>query len=421
VCDSGNATIRKLSFTGTNWLVSTIAGRAGILGTADGTNTAARFVGPAGIASDPAGTLYVADQGGHSLRQLTPVGTNWVTATIASVGEPCGLDTGGENSLLVTDSYYNVIREATLEGTGWTVNTIAGSGYAGSADGTNTLASFEGPLDIARDSQGNLFVCDLGETVRRITPLGTNWVVNTIGGLGQSEGAADGPNSTARFRWPSGLAVDPRGRVFVSDRGNATIRLGTPVPMVDFAVGSVRTNLDRQTGLFYQQVVVTNISTNILTGLRVSVTSLPARVQLVSATSTNPVSGAPFVEFANSLAPGQALTLTLAYYSATRETPLGTGVFVEAITPSSTAPNTGEAVSIRRALFRPDGYVAVEFDSLSSRRYAIQYSADLSLWAQAQPVVPGNGGRMIWVDTGPPVTASPPSTNRFYRIVLLPE
>jgi hypothetical protein len=180
-------------------------------------------------------------------------------------------------------------------------------------------------------------------------------------------------------------------------------------------------SIDRQTGLFFQQVVVTNISTNLLTGLRVFVTNLSAGVQLISATSTNPVSGAPFVEFANSLASGRALTLTLTYYSATREAPVGAGVSVEAITPSPTAPNTGEAVTLRRAFFRPDGYVGVEFDSLSSRQYAIQYSTDLSLWVQAQPLVPGHGGRMSWVDTGPPMTASLPSRNRFYRIVLLPE
>jgi len=190
---------------------------------------------------------------------------------------------------------------------------------------------------------------------------------------------------------------------------------------VSYLVGSVRTNIDRQTGLFFQQVAVTNISTNLLTGLRVSVTNLPAGVQFVSATSTHPVSGAPFTEFTNSLAPGQALTLTLTYYSVIREARGAIGVSVQAVISSPATLNTGEAVTIRRAFFRPDDYVAVEFDSLSSRRYAIQYSADLSLWAQAQPVVPGNGGRMIWVDTGAPVTASLPSTNRFYRIVLLPE
>jgi hypothetical protein len=100
----------------------------------------------------------------------------------------------------------------------------------------------------------------------------------------------------------------------------------TPMPVpepVSYLVGSVSSNIDRQTGLFLQQIVVTNTSTNILTGLRVFVTHLPAGARLVSATGTNPVSGAEFAECSNSLAPGQALTLTPAYYSATRETPLG--------------------------------------------------------------------------------------------------
>ena len=81
----------------------------------------------------------------------------------------------------------------------------------------------------------------------------------------------------------------------------------------------------------------------------------------------------------------------------------------------------GEPVTIRRTFLRPDGNMGVEFDSLNGRTYAIQYSSDLSMWMQAQSLVVGNGARMIWVDAGPPDTDSPPSGNRFYRIILLPQ
>jgi hypothetical protein len=79
----------------------------------------------------------------------------------------------------------------------------------------------------------------------------------------------------------------------------------------------------------------------------------------------------------------------------------------------------GEIVTLRRTFLRSDSKVAVEFDSLNGRIYAIQYSSDLSLWKQAQSLVSGNGARLIWVDAGPPDTDSLPSSNRFYRVILL--
>src|SRR5205085_1814025 len=66
VADSGNSTIRKISSVGTNWAVTTIAGMPGVIGSADGTNSDARFGlnggGAVGIlAIDNGGNLYLAD------------------------------------------------------------------------------------------------------------------------------------------------------------------------------------------------------------------------------------------------------------------------------------------------------------------------------------------------------------------------
>ena len=75
----------------TNWVVTTIAGLAGSHGGADGTGAAARFFNPFGIAADSAGNLYATDYGSCTIRMLTPgfsAGqTNWTVSTIAgSVG-----------------------------------------------------------------------------------------------------------------------------------------------------------------------------------------------------------------------------------------------------------------------------------------------------------------------------------------------
>ncbi len=77
-------------------------------------------------------------------------------------------------------------------------------------------------------------------TLRKLTALRTNWVVNTIGGLAGSSGATDGTNHAARFAYPQGVAVATNGMVYVADTDNATLRQGEPyaaAQMPAFVVG----------------------------------------------------------------------------------------------------------------------------------------------------------------------------------------
>jgi hypothetical protein len=93
-------------------------------------------------------------------------------------------------------------------------------------------------------------------------------------------------------------------------------------------------------------------------------------------------------------------------------------VRAELFTVAPPPPSVGDELAIRRAYMRPDDRFAVEFDTLAGRTYVVQYSDDLQSWKQAQPVVLGTGGRLIWVDSGPPRTESL-STARHYRLLLL--
>jgi sugar lactone lactonase YvrE len=65
VTDAGNNTIRKIT---SGAVVTTLAGTAGVTGTADGTGPAAKFNSPRGIAVDSNGNLYVADAGNYTVR-----------------------------------------------------------------------------------------------------------------------------------------------------------------------------------------------------------------------------------------------------------------------------------------------------------------------------------------------------------------
>jgi len=100
------------------------------------------------------------------------------------------------------------------------VITLAGSSE-GYADGSGSAAQFSGPLDVAVDAQGNVYVADTANhRIRKITPDGA---VTTLAGSG-TPGNADGPATEARFRGPEEVTVDSAGNVYVADTGNHRIR-----------------------------------------------------------------------------------------------------------------------------------------------------------------------------------------------------
>ncbi len=191
----GGSMIRKVA----GGFVSLLAGHPLFIGSADGVGSDARFTFPEGLTVDQSGNLYVADTRNVTIRKITPQGL---------------------------------------------VTTIAGvpGGY-GSADGIGSAARFNSPMDIAVDSEGNLYVADGGlntmlpanHTIRKITPDG---LVTTMAGLAGIYGSADGVGSAARFDDPDGLAVDGGGNLYVSDRNNLTIRKVTPANVVTTLAGS---------------------------------------------------------------------------------------------------------------------------------------------------------------------------------------
>jgi NHL repeat len=245
VVDHDNNTIRQLTRNGTDWIVTTIAGWGGIRGAVDGTNSDVRFWGPRGIAMDGGGTLYITDASTHIIRKMAHIGTNWVVTTIAGQASNFGFADGTNSNALfnfpfalavdastniyVADFANHAIRKMKPIGTNWVVTTIAGNGTIGSADGTNKQARFNFPAGVALDKDGNLYVSDQSNyTIRKMTPIGTNWVVTTIGGVALAQGTNNGLGTNAHFYKPWGLAADGQGRLFIVDHSNQTIREGVP-------------------------------------------------------------------------------------------------------------------------------------------------------------------------------------------------
>jgi hypothetical protein len=125
----------------------------------------------------------------------------------------------------VTDTANDLIRRVTTAGV---VTTTAGAAeMSGSTDGTVFAARFFGPIGLGVSDDGSIFISDtVNDTIRKISSTG---VVTTLGGVPLTSGSADGVGVNARFSSPQSAALDSANRLFVSDTGNNTIRMGVPV------------------------------------------------------------------------------------------------------------------------------------------------------------------------------------------------
>jgi sugar lactone lactonase YvrE len=142
-----------------------------------------------------------------------------------------GVAVDAAGNLYVADQTNHAIRKITPAGI---VTTLAGTGAAGFVDGTGTAAQFNFPSGVAVDTAGNVYVADYGNhRIRKITPAG---VVTTLAGDGTA-GSANGAGASARFFNPTGVAVDTAGNVYVADFNNNRIRKITPGGTVSTLAG----------------------------------------------------------------------------------------------------------------------------------------------------------------------------------------
>jgi hypothetical protein len=229
VADSGNNTIRKITSAG---LVTTLAGTAGVQGSADGTGAAASFGYPSGLATDSAGNVYVADTDNYAIRKITPAGT--VTTVISGLIGAYGVAIDSAGNFYVPTYWICTVLKVTPAGV---VTTLAGTQYvAGNANGTGTAAGFNAPVSVATDSAGDVYVADtLNDVIRKITPAG---VVTTLAGTADEYGSANGTGTAASFNDPTGVATDSAGNVYVADYYNSTIRKITAAGAVTTLAGT---------------------------------------------------------------------------------------------------------------------------------------------------------------------------------------
>jgi sugar lactone lactonase YvrE len=229
VTDSGNHRIRKIDPAGR---ITTIAGN-GVSGyRGDGGPATAAYLVPGslGLAVDGRCNLYIADF--CRVRKLSPDGTidtvagtgtcgyggDGGPAVSASLNNLGGVAVDAAGNLYIADMANHRIRRVSREGI---IDTVAGNGVEGSSGdgGPATSASFRFPSAVAADSNGNLYIAD--GSLRKVDAHGM------ISTLNEGAGGYGGPVTEA-LKGPEGVAVDSIGNIYIADTNNYRIRKLTP-------------------------------------------------------------------------------------------------------------------------------------------------------------------------------------------------
>jgi trimeric autotransporter adhesin len=207
-----------------------------------GLATSAGLNYPVGVAVDASGNIYIADRYDHRIRMVTK-STGIITtvagdgidgytgdgglATSAGLNYPSDVTVDASGNIYIADSFNHRIRMVT-KSTG-IITTVAGDGqygYAGDG-GLATSAVMNYPIDIAFDASGNIYIADYyNHRIRMVTK--STGIITTVAGDGTDGYKGDGGLATsAGLLYPSDVAVDASGNIYIADRSNHRIRMVT--------------------------------------------------------------------------------------------------------------------------------------------------------------------------------------------------
>lgn len=219
IADGLNNRVRKVDANG---IITTVAGNGNPGSAGDGGLAInANITDPEGVAVDRAGNLYIADTTNSRIRKVTADGLISTVVSNISARSVAFNNTGAMYIGGVT-SVYKLAPGATTP-TLIAGNALGLTGFSGDG-GLATKALFDGPLVVAPDNSGNLYIADrLNSRVRKIDP---NGIVTTVAGNGNYRYSGEGlPVLASTLNYPFGVAVDSTGAVYFSERASNSNRV----------------------------------------------------------------------------------------------------------------------------------------------------------------------------------------------------
>lgn len=233
IADNNNNRIREVVPTGS---ISSIAGTGTAGYNGDGiTATSAELNNPVGVWVDGSGKVYIGDAGNNRIRQISgtyiyTVAGNGVggfagdgsPATAAKINTPAFVTVDGSGNIYFTDDFNQRVREVNASGI---ISTLGGNGnlsFSGDGKPADSAQLFF-PTCIARDATGNTYIADCFN--HRIRKVSTNGIISTFAGNGNWGYGGDGGQATsAELFFPTGVAADASGNIYIADGSNNRIR-----------------------------------------------------------------------------------------------------------------------------------------------------------------------------------------------------
>jgi hypothetical protein len=267
--------VRKVSAAN---MLSTVAGD-GTIGNVNAQGTNAKLGRMDFCASDPTGVVYTGDETNNSIRKIDVAGNVTTLTTIPSNLGLVGVKVGRSGNIYVARGNYidkytstgSLVWRLSSHGTGdvdgdtsivqfalnggieidstekniyvsehrnfsgpnagskikklditsKTLTTIAGDGTTGETNGPALTAKFGWAYTMVLDKTGGLYIAD-GFSSNRIAYLKNGVISTVIGGLGP--GDVDGDPSIAKIQYPTGLALDSQGNLFIGCVGNNKLK-----------------------------------------------------------------------------------------------------------------------------------------------------------------------------------------------------
>ena len=177
-------------------------------------------------------------------------------------------------------------------------------------------------------------------------------------------------------------------------------------------------NLNPQTSLYEQTVLITNPTIFPIVSYTVNVTGLPSGVVLESASGYQS-NGSPYVTGVTALTPGSSVKLLLEYFSPNAQPFLNPQLSMQVTQATSTQNPTGTVVPLQQVVTGYSGRTYVQFQTVAGKTYWIQYrDSSTAPWQTSQSSMIGTGQPASWLDYGPPKTSSIPTSQRTYQVLL---